>query len=628
MNPSPKHPFLRGLNTLLLLMTTLLAALLGSTAGAGSCQGVACVIAGPRLAQIDSTQGPLLNALLGGLLGSSVNLNVADWNGLNASNVNLGLFLNALQVRTSTGSTTAALNANATLAQFLGAAADAAQQSGDTAAVNAIGALTGGLSASALNQTARIGDFLKLSFNQGAFNASRLNLLNLVTGGVQLFNSQNTLTTANTPISLGSVNVDLSALGIVGLSATTPTVTLYAQVTEPPVMICGPSGTQFYTASIRVKLNVALNGLNNLGIAGVVGASLSLTNLQLYLDIARAQGTFGTVNAVGRALSLQATPGLVNLYLGSIPDATFFNRSHILTNADLDYAKIGQVAAGVSVLGLNVPVNLDVNAKSSGNGSYPLGTLSFSGPYPQSQKVGSSSAAVPVLVDDLIQNLNLNLSLSAGQNLTAAALALVNPLINTLLTPVKTLSGNLLRPILVTVLRTTVDRVLYLLGIGIGQAEVTVLGVNNSCVLNGNVYRDLEPDGVRGGSEVWDGPQLYATQLSGAHAVVLVFPKATPPAADLATQLNAYNGRYFKANNLQVETPALGADQTLVVVRALPGAKVAQSYATKLRGPQSPLGRLRGQGYQTLVISLENLALLQASNDLAGYQSFYQRVYK
>jgi tetratricopeptide (TPR) repeat protein len=120
----------------------------------------------------------------------------------------------------------------------------------------------------------------------------------------------------------------------------------------------------------------------------------------------------------------------------------------------------------------------------------------------------------------------------------------------------------------------------------------------------------------------------YTTQLSGAHAVVLVFPKATPPAADLATQLGAYNGRYFKANNLAVETPALGADQTLVVVRTLPGAKVAQSYATKLRGPQSPLGRLRGQGYQTLVISLENLALLQASGDLTGYQTFYQRVYK
>ena len=57
---------------------------------------------------MDSTQGPLLNLLLGGLTGSSVNLNVADWNGLN-SNIDLGLFLNALQART--GSPGAALNA-------------------------------------------------------------------------------------------------------------------------------------------------------------------------------------------------------------------------------------------------------------------------------------------------------------------------------------------------------------------------------------------------------------------------------------------------------------------------------------------------------------------------------------
>ena len=120
----------------------------------------------------------------------------------------------------------------------------------------------------------------------------------------------------------------------------------------------------------------------------------------------------------------------------------------------------------------------------------------------------------------------------------------------------------------------------------------------------------------------------YVTQLSGAHAVVLVFPKGSAAAADLATQLAAYNNRFFRANNLQVQPQPLDAQQELLVVRALPGAKVAQSYATKLRGPQSPLARLRGAGYQAVVISLENLTLLQNTGDLAGYQGFYQRVYK
>jgi tetratricopeptide (TPR) repeat protein len=134
---------------------------------------------------------------------------------------------------------------------------------------------------------------------------------------------------------------------------------------------------------------------------------------------------------------------------------------------------------------------------------------------------------------------------------------------------------------------------------------------------------------VPGASTASSAPATaYTTQLTGAHAVVLVFPKGSPAATGLATQLGTYNNRFFRANNLQLETPTLGAEQDLFVVRALPGAKVAQSYATKLRGPQSPLARLRGAGYQTLVISLENLTLLQATGDLAGYLSFYQRVYK
>ena len=120
----------------------------------------------------------------------------------------------------------------------------------------------------------------------------------------------------------------------------------------------------------------------------------------------------------------------------------------------------------------------------------------------------------------------------------------------------------------------------------------------------------------------------YTAQLNSPHAVVLVFPKGSSATTDLAAQLGTYNSRFFKANNLTVESSPLGADQELVVVKTLPWAKVAQSYATKLRGPQSPLAKLRGAGYQTLVISPENLVLLQASGDLAGYLSFYQRAYK
>ena len=119
----------------------------------------------------------------------------------------------------------------------------------------------------------------------------------------------------------------------------------------------------------------------------------------------------------------------------------------------------------------------------------------------------------------------------------------------------------------------------------------------------------------------------YSTNLTAGHAVVLAFPKGAAPLKDLPALLTTYNSRYFKASNLQVQQSTLGDSLDLVVVQSLPGAKVAQSYALKLRGPQSPLSRLRGAGYQTLIIGIDNIPLLQQSKDVEEYQRFYQKTY-
>ncbi|SHI33792.1 hypothetical protein SAMN02745146_0577 [Hymenobacter daecheongensis DSM 21074] len=119
----------------------------------------------------------------------------------------------------------------------------------------------------------------------------------------------------------------------------------------------------------------------------------------------------------------------------------------------------------------------------------------------------------------------------------------------------------------------------------------------------------------------------YTTNLAAGHAVVLAFPKGAAPLKDLPALLSTYNNRFFKASNLQVQQSALGDSLDLVVVQSLPGAKVAQSYALKLRGPQAPLSKLRGVGYQTLIIGIDNMPLLLQSKDLAEYQRFYQKTY-
>ncbi|MBO0358252.1 hypothetical protein J0X19_09885 [Hymenobacter sp. BT186] len=122
----------------------------------------------------------------------------------------------------------------------------------------------------------------------------------------------------------------------------------------------------------------------------------------------------------------------------------------------------------------------------------------------------------------------------------------------------------------------------------------------------------------------------YAATLNpaGAHAVVLVFPKAAVPLQGLPAQLGTYNSRFFKASNLQVQQQPLSESLELVVIQGLTSAKVAQGYALKLRGPQSPLSRLRGAGYQTLVVGIDNLPLLLQRRDVEEYQRFYEQKYR
>ena len=122
-------------------------------------------------------------------------------------------------------------------------------------------------------------------------------------------------------------------------------------------------------------------------------------------------------------------------------------------------------------------------------------------------------------------------------------------------------------------------------------------------------------------------PSPYAFNLAAPHAVAIVFPKDAAAFNDLQAQLAAYNGRFFKASNLQVQVQPLGANQQLVVVQPFANNKIAQNYALKLRGPQGPLLKLRNAGYQSFQIGIDNLPVLLSRGNLEEYQRFAQPVY-
>lgn len=438
-----------------------------------ACSGGPCVGAGPRLASVDSSRSVLLNALLGDLLGTSVNLTVADWNAIAQGDVNLASYLNALQAHVGVSNPSQALSANATLAQLVSAMAVAAQADGNTALVNALSTLqpqVGGLSG-----TVKLGDLLAVSLPNGALSSVRLNALDLVTGAIQLYNYRNVLTTPSPVTISGSA---------IGLGSVINSVQLYAQVIEPPTYVCGGVGTQFHTGAVRVKLNVDLVDLQPNASAlnappTITGASVTIAQVELYIEVARAEGVISAVDAVSHAVTIQATPGVADLYLGTISDSVFFNRTHVIdASTDLDYSTIGTLSVNATTV--------NIQAKSYARGQAPFtSSLFFSGPYPQTQTASTSAAFASNLVDSLVTNLSLRLSPSLG--------ALDSVILPTL----KTIVSGAVTPALNSILTGLVDPLLELLGIRLGEVDVTVFGYGEYCPPNLSLVKSVSPNGTQ-----------------------------------------------------------------------------------------------------------------------------------
>ena len=475
------------------------------------CTAGACVSAGPRLVQVDSTQGPLLNLLLSALLpGTTVNVSVLDWNALAQSDINLNALIAQLGLNLGLSDTSQILNSDITLAQLQLAMVQVAQADGNTAAANALNALPLGLPG--LTGNIRLADLLQIALPPGSLALVELDLLDLVTGAVQLYNYRNVLTTPQ------PVTVNTAALGLNGLS----NLQLWLQVVEPPVYVCGPQGVSFHTGAIRAKLNVDVaQGFNLAAVTSAISAlGLGLTNvtltadvlkLQLYADIARAEGTITAVDALAGTVSFNARPGLVNLYVGTVADSVFFNRTTVITDAIVTPVTINNLdlrfnvnLLGVGLVAVRVP--LTVTARAAATGSPPLQSFTVCAPFPLTRTVSSGTVSAGTLVVDLANNLDIEVTsgtpvvtlLGLPIGLPAALVPIINNVVNTVEGVLASTANSVLQPVFNTLLGGLVDNLLGLLGIRIGNAVFTVESVNRSCAALLALTKVLQPVGDAG----------------------------------------------------------------------------------------------------------------------------------
>ena len=379
---------------------------------------------GSFIARLDSSNSPLLNAVLGKLLGGAVNLDLVSYKGLAAGSVTLA----GLQAALGLGSVDEVLNADLTLAELLAASIAALNNKGDPASLNAASIL-GSLRATASSALSlRLGELLNVdSSNPGAAANAEVNLLQMLMLGAELANSGNLL---NLPL----------GISIPGVSNINMTMALIGK----PSIAIGPARrgsngewvTQAHAAQVRLKLDVTLLG-SLLG--GVV-------RLPIYIESGAATAALTGIQCSlpkdNSNVTIETQPQLLAAYIGEVDNAAMQNTSAPVTVKE---ATLVNVAGLIRVTGLaSVPLQS------------PAQELVFNGPFDSNntQTVAGASLGIGGL-------LNSNLQLT------------VHPL-GANVSGLTSLLGGVLGPALDGLL----DPLLTLLGVQLGGADVTAFELN------------------------------------------------------------------------------------------------------------------------------------------------------
>lgn len=342
---------------------------------------LAMLTIGSTALNVDSSKSAALNLVLGKMLGGSLNLSVAGWQGLVDTNINLLSYLNQLAIDThiGAGNYTQLLGTNIALTQLLDTAVTVLTAGGTTTSI-AVSGLTD-LKAAVGSTSISLGQMLQL---QTATVSSALNtnlqVFQLVEAFVQVANKANGIV-ASVPLNIpallnGSVNVkvieppQLSAIGNPALAKVDPmgpdriyvrTAQVRTIISLNLPLLSSVTGLLDAITSLPVVGGVtnALNDILHLNLAGAVGSLLctltgtcQVTDLKILpvptidiaLDVAAADSHVTDYNCISDAtktLTTQTNTALVKLKVGNIDKANAFSSSADVTVQPLALIDIG-----------------------------------------------------------------------------------------------------------------------------------------------------------------------------------------------------------------------------------------------------------------------------------------------
>jgi uncharacterized membrane protein len=391
---------------------------------------------GSRLASVN---GGLLNQILGGMLGASLSLSAMDYQSMIDTQLDMFGFMGALATRlnVSAASYDSLLSKDVKIGDVVGAMADAGkkQYGASNSAVQALSNVAS--AASGLTATVKVGSLIDL----GPYASLPIGDTPKVTTSVATYD----LLSAAAQTANGEHQVQAAlALNVPGIAAASLKFAIGERPQGTSWITVGSEGASVHTAQTRLLLTVQVAG----------SGAASLINLPIYIEVASATAslsklTCGFPNVSTSTATLGVTPGVLDAWIGAVSDSqlTNFSTAPNPPAATLVNTPLAKVTGRAHASGTNMsatPVTFtysDILAKTK----ITVGTTDF------------SSTLLNGLVRDTqidVNILGLGLGLGGLSSLVSTTLTAATPAIDQVLN---------------TALQT--------LGIGLGQADVWMLGI-------------------------------------------------------------------------------------------------------------------------------------------------------
>lgn len=425
---------------------------------------------GSRLAALEAG---LLNALLSEALGTSVGLDLLDYEALADVDVDLLTFIEALAIRLDLTAVDYrdVLMAEADLADIAGALLDANGLGGPVDVLTAV-----------LNGT-----------GSAVLDISRLIMIDGDDVAAQIDDILPEITVSALDIlmaSVGIVNADRYvqtdlALTVPGLTAIDLALVIGERPADSGWITVGERGTTLHTAQTRLKLELLLDP----SLLSGLGLDVASVHLPVYIEIASATATLSALNcSASRPTDVVASfdtgtdpltgvtgTHVAEVFLGEFDAPDFEDTTTPLSQAALSPAKLLGVRIrplGLGILDANVMIraHAPVGISEQAQLDFTLGELPAAGG--AATKTFGSGRVLEALISALAADAELDIELA----LLGIELGLVNSLLNLVLGIVQTQLAPILTA-LMTPLDSVIDGLLDTLGIGIGEADLVLHGV-------------------------------------------------------------------------------------------------------------------------------------------------------